>query len=147
MATMGGGSVAAPVLDPDDEPSVKNEEIIWHLIERVHYKDDPNSPGTKRISSASFSSGKSGVSFVRRANPKIDLQYVQARFPGCGIAQFTVAQVRAVGCIFAIEQDAQWPQDAHICAYKAPGKGRIQGGKVSALVKLATANLIVTPSP
>jgi hypothetical protein len=148
MATMGGGSAAAPALDPDDDPRIKNDEIIWHLIDPSHYVDDPNFPGQKRITSASFSHSKSGVSFLRRTNPKIDVQYVQARFPGFGIAEFKVEDVRTQArCLFVIEQDPQWPPDSHIVAYAAPGKGVIRKGRISALKRLAAANLILKPTP
>jgi hypothetical protein len=148
MATMGGGSAAVPVLDPDDEPRVKNDELIWHLIEPQLYVDNPNFPGQKILKSGTFSHGHSGVSFVRCVIAAITIQYVQTHFPGYGIAEFTVAEVRAIGCIFQIEPDPQWPPDAHICAYKPPGKGRIQGGKINKFKALAFAKpWILTPTP
>lgn len=149
---MGGGGGAAPVLDPDDDQSIGNDEYVWHVIEPQYYVDDPNNPGTKIIKSGTFAHGKSGVSFVR---PKLGVTaaFIRKYFPNGGIAAIKVEDIRVQAkCLFAIENDPTvppipWPKDSHICAYKAPGKKRIKGGRIDTLIRLAESSLILAPIP
>jgi hypothetical protein len=147
MATVGGGSVAASVPDPDDDQSIGNDEYVWHVIEPHYYVDDLNNPGRKIILDASFAHGKSGVSFLR---PKlgVDLALIRKYFPNAGISAMTAGDVRVkTRCLFVIENDPNepWPTDAHICAYASPGKGRVRRGRLTDMVALAESCITVVP--
>src|SRR5437879_6029977 len=91
--------------DPDDDQTVGNSEIVWHLIEPQYYVDDPNNPGTKIIKSGTFAHGKSGVSFVRPALG-VTKDFVHKHFPKLGIAAIKVKDIRQQAkCLFVIEND------------------------------------------
>jgi hypothetical protein len=147
MAKLGGSGVAAT---PDlDDRNVKDDEVVWRLIDPQYYHEDPNNPGKRIIDVATFSHNKKGVSLLRPHLLGSDpCNYIQQRFPKWGIAELKAEDVRKLaGCLFAIEPDPNfnWPPDSHVCIYKAPRKNRLKPWQCDKLVELAEQRLIVIP--
>jgi hypothetical protein len=149
MANVGGSGVAVPVVPDLDDHSVRDDELVWHLIDPQYYRDDPLNSGKKVIDSGTVSHGKSGISFLRPDSSVITVSNIQKNFPGFGIAQLKVEDIRKkAGCLFAIENDPlfSWPKDSHVCAYKAPKKSRLKGWQKDELIRLLESNLILLPT-
>jgi hypothetical protein len=146
MGKMGGGAATS---DPDlDDWNVRDDETVWRLIDPQYFVDDPSIPDKKIIKVGSFSHNKKGVSFLR-PGPSVTVAFVQANFPGFGIAAIKAADIRKLaGCLFVVENDPTfpWPKDAHLCVYKAQLKNRLKPWQCSKLVELAEQNLILAPS-
>jgi hypothetical protein len=147
-----GGGVAAPGQNLDDL-RVKDDEIVWRLIDPKYYVEDPANPGQRVIAIGTFSHTKKGVSMIRevllRQQAPDPIAFIKQRFPKWGIAALKAVDVRKeAGCIFAIEPDPlyAWPPDGHVCIYKAPLKNRMKTWQCDKLRELAERNLILIPT-
>jgi hypothetical protein len=135
---------------PDlDDHNVKDDELIWRLIDPQYYQEDPSNPPARIIAVGAFSHNKKGVSFLRKTLLGSDpVDFIKLNFPKWGIAEFLADDIRVkAGCLFAIEGDPSfpWPKHSHVCIYKSPNKNRLKPWQCDRLVELAERNLILAP--
>lgn len=113
--------------EKSDDLSVDSSETLWRLIDPEYFDIDSATGSPDLLKLRSTFSG-SEISALRPANlddPPID--HVQRVMPGFGIGTLSLAALRTPNdkghtCIINIEEEDEWPPEAHVCIYKHPGK-------------------------
>jgi hypothetical protein len=131
-----------------DDLSVSSSEALWRLIDPNNFELDPN---TKKPDLQKLRSTLSGTNISALRLTKLDqhdpIAHVQRVMPGYGIGELSLAEIRKPNnkghiCIVNIEDEEEWPPEAHVCIYKCPGNPELTQIQKHALTE-ALANKII----
>jgi hypothetical protein len=89
--------LVTPLLPPPlrvNDPTIPDELIVWRELQPAEAPPDPQT-GQRKIMSSVFRTEEMSV----RMSDQISKLQVVTNAPGCELAQFTVGDARAQGCI------------------------------------------------
>lgn len=128
---------SAPDLEPDDDPEIPDDAIVWRRLDWNQTANDEESPGFRRLSSGGFtdSSDGSGLS-VHLAQPgeSIEEWLRQQHRESDGLAMLSVREIRLAG--FGVVKRPE-TSDPHHCEITGRFGTR---GKKKALHRIAKQN-------
>lgn len=137
--------------EKSDDLSVDSSESLYRLIDPDWFEIDTatGKPDLQKLRSAFSNSEVSALRPIKldQADP---VAHIQRVMPGYGIGRLSLATIRdsnekGHNCIVNIEEENEWPLEAHVCIYKYPGNPRLTQIQKAALTEMLADNVILKP--